>query len=521
MKRDIFFKNHWQEISFNFLILLVFIIFYGRFGDVNVDSFREAYIPTQMLVGKTLYKDIFTIYSPLAYFINAFLYMIFGIHLKVLYIAGLVTTLGIANLGYKIANIFLEKQYSFSIILFFITTAVISPNVFNTIFPYSYGILYGLFFILLSLYFGLKSKFPLMYLFYSLAICSKYEFLLVLPLLIFLSKNKNWQKNIIAFLIPPIICFLILATQGVKFDDILTSMQLVLIMSSTTTLKWFYATMGYIFRWEHIPLYLINFVKFSVPVVLLTFCKKRWLVPIVFLYLYFVLNPASFIFAFPLITILFVIKYKQLNLNERFFILASLLISLKVYFAMTLQAYGVFFVLFALLPLLILCPSRFKQSLCATILICAIVFGMQNIKLLLEKNIELKTNRGMIKTIPYYGKSYEEILKYINTITSKNDVVLVYPEGLIVNFLTSRESDNKFYSLIPLYVETFGEELVKKRIELIKPKYIIITKYDTSHYYYSTFGEDYALNVMEFAKKMYKNVAENSENMIYSIYKRK
>ena len=167
-------KYNWQLILFNAIILLTFIIGYGHFGDIMVDSFREAYIPSEVIKGQVLYKNIFTIYAPFSYLFNALLFKIFGVHLSVLYGAGLFASYAILNLIFAIANKFMNKTYSLSIVLFIISVSVLSPNVFNFYFPYSYGILYGVLFILASIYFALKEKFQLSYLMYSFAICSKY-----------------------------------------------------------------------------------------------------------------------------------------------------------------------------------------------------------------------------------------------------------------------------------------------------------------------------------------------------------
>ena len=133
-------KNNWQLILFNTIIIAIFILCYGHFGDIIVDSFREAYIPAEILNGQALYKNIFTIYAPLSYLINALLFLIFGVHLKVLYFAGLTATYGILNLVFAIANRFMNKTYALSIVLFIISVSVLSPNVFNFYFPYSFGI---------------------------------------------------------------------------------------------------------------------------------------------------------------------------------------------------------------------------------------------------------------------------------------------------------------------------------------------------------------------------------------------
>ena len=170
-----FIKNSWQILLVEILVISAFALFFGKFGDIMIDSFREVYIPQQILKGKCIYKDIFVIYPPLAYLINAFLMKIFGAGINILYLAGLFSTMGIFFFTYKIAKIFLNEFESFTICIFLITGLALSPNVFNSFFPYSYGIVYGILFVIASLYFALNKKFPLTYLFYSLAILCKYE----------------------------------------------------------------------------------------------------------------------------------------------------------------------------------------------------------------------------------------------------------------------------------------------------------------------------------------------------------
>ena len=72
------------------LLLWVFciaglIIFCGHYSNILIDFGREVYYPEQILEGKVLYKDLFNIYGPLSYQINAVLYKIFGAKLSTLY----------------------------------------------------------------------------------------------------------------------------------------------------------------------------------------------------------------------------------------------------------------------------------------------------------------------------------------------------------------------------------------------------------------------------------------------------
>lgn len=515
-----FLKNNWQVLSLNIFVLLAFILFWGHFGDVNFDSFREAYIPMEILKGEVLYKNVFNIYAPFAYLFNALLFKLFGVHLGVLYFAGLFATLGIVNLVFNISNKFLDKLSSFSIVLFIFSASVLSPNVFNFIFPYSYGMLYGLLFVLASIYFALSKKMPLSYLMYSFAVCSKYEFILLLPLLLFFSHKKDFWKYILALILPLILTVIPLFPGNVGFNNILASYQITLSMTSTKTLYWFYSVMGLVFRWELIPIYLLNLAKVVIPAAFLYYFRSWWLVLILLVYFYFIISPEILIYAFPLILILYALKFRTLSREKHFIILASLLISMKVFFALTLQSYGVFFIPFALIPIFILTKNRFRKTLISILLICAITLGVKNIASLMHKNIKIKTDMGVVCASSYEGNSINELIKYIDTKTSKNDKILVLPEGLVINFMTNRASDNKFYSLIPLYVETFGEELIEKRLEKFKPDYIVLSNLNTSNYYYSYFGQDYAGKIFEFVLENYTKQANIGDKLIFTVFKR-
>ena len=513
-------KKHWQILLLNFTIILCFIIFYGHFGDIIFDSFREAYIPEQIVKGDILYKNIFNIYAPFSYLFNALMFKIFGINLSVLYILGLLSTLGIANLLFLISNIFLEKNYSLAIIIFFTFTSILSPNVFNLFFPYSYGMLYGLLFITASFFCLLKDKYSLSYLMYSFAICSKYEFLLLLPVIIIASWKNKSCKYLIPFFTPILITFFPLFIQHVGIDNLVATAQIILKMSSTKTLYWFYSVSGLTFRPELLLIYLENIIKIAIPLVFSYFINNKIIFPILFLYCYFLITPELIIYIFPLILFLLAIRIKKVSYKEKIFIISTLLISVKTFFSLVLLSYGTYFTPFALISIFILCPNKLKKHLMTLFLICSISLGIKNIQTLNSKNVKIETQKGVIYTQKASGISINELIQYLLTNTSKKDKIVIYPECLAVNFLADRNSDNKFYSLIPLYVETFGEEIISKRIEKLKPPYIIISNTDTSNYYYSSFGIDYAEKIFKYIINNYEKIENFNNTLNFSVFKR-
>ena len=106
----------------------------------------------------------------------------------------------------------------------------------------------------------------------------------------------------------------------------------------------------------------------------------------------------------------------------------------------------------------------------------------------------------------------------IKTNTTKDDKVVIYPEFLSINILSNRMSDNKFYSLIPLYVEIFGEDLIIKRLEFTKPKYIIITNSDMSAYGFKYFGINYAQKVQKWIENNYSLKETLQNGLEFKIY---
>ena len=514
------FKEYWQILALNLLAVILFIVFYGHFGNTIVDTFREAYIPTQVLQGKLLYRDIFTIYAPFSYLFNSLLFFIFGCKLKVLHIAGFLASLGILNITYLISKQLLSRLCAVSICLFLIFTALLAPNVFNIIFPYSYGMTYGLLFAILSIYFCLiKTKYQFAYLFASLALCCKYEFILIVVPLLILTKNKKLLLNVITYIIPPLLLYGIMAIHGLKINDIIVALQLIILISATSTMKWFYSISGLIFRPQIIPIYLIYLAKMSIQCAFLHFFDKWWMYALITALIFITISEKNFIFSAVLLLVLLITRFKNIPYNNRIFALFILAMSIKVFFAPAVNSYGTYFLPFILLGVLTVIPEKLIKPICIIIIASSIAYGVQNIKVLHKHDIKLQTQNGIFYADEYHGNATKELIDYINKNTKNEDKILVLPEGLIVNFMTGRQSDNKFYSLIPMYVEAFGDDTIVERFKITKPNYIVISNYDTSNYFYKEFGKDYGQKIYDYIISNYNKEASIGSEFKYTIYK--
>jgi hypothetical protein len=131
-----------------------------RWGDVIVDCGRELDTPKQLLTGKLLYRDVRYWYGPLAPYVNAALYRVFGVHASTLTTAGLASAALLVWLGYRVVRLFAGRfaAASTAVALLFINcfAQLYGFNLFQFPLPYAYPATYGLVAATASLHFLLR-----------------------------------------------------------------------------------------------------------------------------------------------------------------------------------------------------------------------------------------------------------------------------------------------------------------------------------------------------------------------------
>ena len=123
-----------------------------------------------------------------------------------------------------------------------------------------------------------------------------------------------------------------------------------------------------------------------------------------------------FIFLPFLLVILFCIFHKKLSDEKRILIISALLISLKVFWATALSSYGVYFIPLLLIALITLAKKDYYKQISVYLILLSISFFIfflpdrKNIKTL------VKTQNGMIYVDKTYGKTSNNIIKFINKV---------------------------------------------------------------------------------------------------------
>ncbi len=132
-----------------FAVLILIVLFgimsaasWERWANPIIDGGREMNTPLRLLQGEQIYSEVYYLYGPAAPFFNAFLYKIFGVHLRTLYAAGLagglLLVLLIFYLGRKFMSVFEAMLAAVAVLLL-----CVFKQRGNMVFPYSYAALYG------------------------------------------------------------------------------------------------------------------------------------------------------------------------------------------------------------------------------------------------------------------------------------------------------------------------------------------------------------------------------------------
>lgn len=249
-------KKYKIDITYFSVLSLLFLffsfLFFEKTGDFIIDCGREAYFPLEVLKGKILYRDIFNIFAPLSYQINALFYHLWGVNLSVLDIAGIINAFITMIAIYLICRTITKPINAVIICFAIMVLCFFKTFIQNFIFPYTFSIVYAissfLISILFCIYYFIKPKPYFMILscfFIGLSITFKYDFILF-PLILTsimlyfkpLSK-RNIFLCILSFLSTPLISLGLLFYQGLTFQEFINAMQLIYKFASTKTYNTF------------------------------------------------------------------------------------------------------------------------------------------------------------------------------------------------------------------------------------------------------------------------------------------
>lgn len=553
-------KEKLNIIILSFLFLILSFVTFLKQGVPIVDFGREVYIPSQMVQGEVLFKDIFNIFGPLSYQINALAFKLFGTNISVLNILGLINSYIILIFTYFLSRKFLNDKISFAISLFILTGGIFKIGLFNYNLPYSYATLYALSSVLISVYFFISffenRNQKLLYLstfFLGCSIAFKYDYLFFafFVLIYLILKKVDYKiilKSILSFFIPIIVSFSILFIQGVTLKDLVTHIILISKMVKSPSLIYLYdkftGMYPSVIRLRNIFIYFFVILA-TICINYLPFLSSFFINKKLSNYklLSFVLKSGNFIIFFTisylfieifllwfnifrplplLILILMIIRFKTIIKDSSLLILfvVTLISTIKSFYAANTVLYAAFGIPFLSISLccivLNFLPFQPKINKKHMENALAVLFIMLFLNFIIHDSISLiNTQRGKILSYKLSEKVEllqnkndadninKEVKKIIN-LTKKDDIVIIMPEGHILNYLSNRRSDNFYHTYMPPYIEFFGENNIINHLNNHKPELIVLHGMNLYAYGHTHICKSYAKDLCAWVYKNYE-----------------
>lgn len=545
-----------KRIDWIFLIVLILIalvgevLFFNRQGDFMVDVGREFYLSKEVALGKVLYKDIFNIYGPLSYQINACLFKLFGFHTNVLVTFGNLCGLTVIGSFYVLFRQFLPSLYSLVLTFFVIVLGIFNDWVFSYAVAYSFAMVYGLIALILSLILlinFIRTKEKTFYLYISMffagaLIVLKYDYLPLLLLFpyVFMTEKvdlKTILKGVGCFCIVPAVSVFPLFLSGLNYQDVLFNVELMKKVATAPSLKYFYGVMSVLPSFKSFLLTVFNFIFFSILFIfvykILSKVKTQWvyftvlLLSLVLLcFDVFLIRKMSFLCVLLLVLVLFLNK-KITDKSYWLLIIVSLLLSIKMFLWTNLFTYGLYSFPFLLLSCIVLLRSyvfnnEYAFKHCVLIFLISMIFPLLLFRLChrLNYNIKVETPYGVLRTHRQQS-TVKLLVEYLQKTIKEGDSLIVLPEGHIINFLTNTKSDDFYSNFIPMYVEAFGEENIINHYKQSSPDYFILSTRDSTEYGYTYICKDYAQNLCDWIFNNYYVVAKIVGEPQYTILRKK
>lgn len=97
-------------------------------------------------------------------------------------------------------------------------------------------------------------------------------------------------------------------------------------------------------------------------------------------------------------------------------------------------------------------------------------------------------------------------LDRIGQLMGKDDTLIVFPDGVMINYLSRHKNSCPYIVFMPPELKLFGEEVMLDSLKASPPDYILLAKRDTREYGYTYFGLTYGTGIFNWIKNNYTEI---------------
>lgn len=535
-----FFKN--KDVSYICILFAIIIAFgilsLGKHGSIFYDTYKEFLIPQAILEHKVFYRDIFCLYPPLGYYLNAVFVFLFGNSLAVFQSIGTCCFLILISAIYMIVKRVSSSDTAFltSFLILSICALKSYPNLGDCYLPYSFPLFYAftaciISFLFLVCFLKNHNK-PVKYLYFAsffigLSIAFKFDFF-ALSFLIFLyivlqKSFKVFCISLFAIIFPLFFSFCLYLLTGGTIVELYD--QILLIN------KFFHSEVIQQFMSNSIPQFLTKEIIFNiiysfcmfvfsfgfsiwVASILVDLFYRKKFVPTIILSIFvlfficietnywnnklslfsnahfdMVFLPYLLLFTFCINIIRKIFHKEQIKeIDQIFFIglLAAFLIAYRNIAAIYISNIGNF----TIIPMLMLfvfvfveyIPSlysannfkKIKNTLFCAILLYSLIYVSVNLCRYNNLQYKLDFPKGPL----YVSSCDKELVSIVKNTTeqakAEGKTVLSLVESSWVNYYFDMPFDSMYYSLHSHFAALYGDDVILNYLKKQMPDYIYI-----------------------------------------------
>jgi hypothetical protein len=104
------------------------------------------------------------------------------------------------------------------------------------------------------------------------------------------------------------------------------------------------------------------------------------------------------------------------------------------------------------------------------------------------------------------GAFVNKALELLRLYARPDQTLAVFPEGVIVNYLSRHVNPTPYIVFLPLEVTLFGEDMIVASLQTHPPDYAMLVHRDTSEYGVQYFGRDYGRKIYAWIAANYRPV---------------
>ena len=554
----------WEDAASRGLILVVAIVLawytWGRWGDFQVDCGRELYVPSEIIRGKLLYRDIWYPYGPLAPYVGALLIAIFGPHLVVFYLFGITVAIGCAMLLFELGAMLEGSAVGLTAALALLS-AGFAPGFANYVFPYSYAATLGLALSLICALFTLGHLFGrwgynllLAGLAASLALLCKPEFgaacylMLAFVLVMEAVRGRSIRPlmHAVAACAPGVALWVAIygwffwtltpafmtdfnwvglpGTSGKAYTDhlyyldwqLVPRQMLLLILSAAVSLRLWFLLAKASRRPRNVALAIIVAIAVACRFGFLVWAARAVAELLVFPEGMFFVGCAFVAYS----TYELLSKSDRRRLGDTAFGIFAMVPALRVFEAITPYGYSIYYAMPLFLVFVIAISRCIKAAtpalsvdrqqglvnylLAAEVVILALICIPQTS----EHLAALETSWGAIRLEPEEANVARQILAFMSEQKRDGRQVAVLPEAPILYALTGTEAPSRWYNLLPGFVSPSQEGIYISDLSRAAPEYILLTSRKSHEFGADYFGIDYNQKIYSWIESNYRVAGE-------------